>query len=160
MDFCWQNDMSDTTERLNWIDLQWLEAGFGFPAREWAGSWWWKHQVLAVRPVVSDKDSELRLYRKEFPQRQKVVMQVKCLLGGKGVQYMWIGTWSDPGGGSLSHACGSLNYFCGIFLLGFRWPIILICLVCNPYLMYLRITLPGVCMHLLDKMDFTEKAYG
>ena len=55
-----------------------------------------------MRPVVSDKGPELWLYRKEFPQRQKVVMQVKCLLGEKGVQYMWIGTWSDSGGGSLS----------------------------------------------------------
>ena len=107
-----------------------------------------------------------------------------------------------------SHPCGSLNYFYGIFLLDFRWPIILICLVYNPYLMYLRILpgegngnplqcsclenprdggawwaavygvaqnwtrlkrlssssssriLPGVCIHFLDKMDFTEKTYG
>ena len=46
----------------------------------------------------------LRVCRKEFPQRQKVVMQVKGLLGEKGVQYMWIGTWSNSGGGSLSCA--------------------------------------------------------
>ena len=32
-----------------------------------------------------------------------------------------------------------LNYFNGAFLLGFRWRIILICLVPSPYLAYLRI---------------------
>ena len=32
---------------------------------------------------------------------------------------------------------GSLNYFCGA-LLGFLWPIILICLVHNPYLVLFR----------------------
>ena len=33
---------------------------------------------------------------------------------------------------------GSLNYFCGA-LLGFLWPVILICLVHNPYLVSFRI---------------------
>ena len=33
-----------------------LEVGLGFPARVWAGSQQWKHQILATRPVVSDKD--------------------------------------------------------------------------------------------------------
>ena len=54
---------------------------------------------------------------------------------------------------------GSLNYLYGVFLLGFLWPIILICLVHSPYLVYLRI-LPCVCMHVLAKMDSTTKAYG
>ena len=55
--------------------------------------------------------------------------------------------------------CGSSNYFYGVFLPGFLWPIILICLVHSPYLGYLR-TLLCMCMHLLTKMDFTEKVSG
>ena len=39
----------------------------------------------------------LRLCRKEFPQRWKVVKQVKCLLRGKIVQYMWIDTRAVSG---------------------------------------------------------------
>ena len=39
----------------------------------------------------------LRLCRKEFPQRWKVVEQVKCLLRGKIVQYMWIDTRAVSG---------------------------------------------------------------
>ena len=54
---------------------------------------------------------------------------------------------------------GSLNYLYGAFLLGFLWPIILICLVHSAPLAYIGV-LPCVCMHLLAKMDFTEKAYG
>ena len=55
--------------------------------------------------------------------------------------------------------CGSLNHFHGAFLPGFLWPIILLCLVLSPYLVYLRI-LPCVCAHLLAKMDSSEEAYG
>ena len=52
-----------------------------------------------------------------------------------------------------------LNYFNGAFLLGFLWPILLICLVPSPCFDYLRI-LPYVHTHLLTKMDFTQKAPG
>ena len=55
-----------------------------------------------------------------------------------------------------SHPCSSLDYFYGVFLPGFVWSSILICLVHSPYLVYLRI-LPGVCVHLLAKMDPTER---
>ena len=54
---------------------------------------------------------------------------------------------------------GSLNHFYGAFLPGFLWLIILICLVLNPCLVYLRV-LPCVRAHLLAKMDSSEEAYG
>ena len=54
---------------------------------------------------------------------------------------------------------GSLNHLYRAFLPGFLWPIILICLVQSPYLVYLRM-LPCVCTHLLAKMNSTEEAYG
>ena len=42
---------------------------------------------------------------------------------------------------------------------GSPWPIILICLVLSPYLVYLSV-LPCVRVHLLAKMDANEEAYG
>ena len=45
---------------------------------------------------------------------------------------------------------GSLNYFCGIFLPGFLWAIVLICLVHSPYLVYLRVLL---CAHASLSQD-------
>ena len=74
--------------------------------------------------------------------------------------YVWIDTQADPGGETVaeSRPCGSLDYFSGTFLPGFLWPIMLICLLHSPYLVYLRI-LPCVSTHLLARMDLTEKAY-
>ena len=54
---------------------------------------------------------------------------------------------------------GSVNQFYGALLLDFLWPIVLICLVQRPYLVYLRI-LPYVHTQLLGKMDSTSEAYG
>ena len=122
-----------------------------------AGSRRWDPQILATRPVVSDK--ALRLCREEFPQRQTVVKQVfikrekSTLLVDKHVsktqrEHLWVAPW------------GSLNHFYGAFLPGFLWPVMMICwfTVCI-YLAYLRILL-CVSTHLLAKMHFTAKAYG
>ena len=60
----------------------------------------------------------------------------------------------------LSRALVAVSITCmGVLLLGFLWPIILICLVQSPHLIYLRI-LPCVCMHLLAKVDSTTMVYG
>ena len=56
----------------------------------------WEHQILATRSVT--RTVALQLCRKEFPQRQKEVKQVKYLLGGKRVPYVFIGTWADSDG--------------------------------------------------------------
>ena len=57
------------------------------------------------------------------------------------------------------HPQGSLNHLHGTFLPSFVCPIILICLVQSPFLVYLKI-LSCVQMHLLAKMDSTKEAYG
>ena len=77
--------------------------------------------------MVSDKGPGFQLCRKEFPQRQNVVKQVKYLcseasyvfIRRKRVQYLWIDTWVDSGRVAEWHPHGSLNYFYGAFLLGF-----------------------------------------
>ena len=70
---------------------------------------------------------------------------------------MWIDIWA--GSERESRPRGSLNHFYWSFLLCFFWPVILLCLVLSPYLVYLRV-LPCVCVHLLAKTDSSEEAYG
>ena len=53
---------------------------------------------------------------------------------------------------------GGLNYFYGALLLGFLWPIILLCLVLSLCLVHLR-TLPRVQTHLSAKMDSSQEAF-
>ena len=69
---------------------------------------------------------------------------------------MWIDTQANSEG--ESHPCGRIDHLYGAFLLGFLWPIILICLVLSLYLVYRRI-LPCVHERLSAKMDSTEEAY-
>ena len=69
--------------------------------------------------------------------------------------YVWIDTRAGSERESRPHS--SLNHFYGAFLPGFLWPIILLCLVLSPYMVYLRV-LP--CAHLIAKMDSSEEAYG
>ena len=85
--------------------LQWLEAGLGFPARDWAWVRVVVQWILTTRPVVIDKDpGPLALQeRKEFPQRQELMKQVKYFLGDMRVQYMWRNTWAYSEGESLSY---------------------------------------------------------
>ena len=80
---------------------------------------------------------------------------VKCLLGGKRVQCMWIDTWADSERELLHH--GNLNHLHGAFLPGSLWPITLICLVLTLYLVYLMI-LPCVRTHRSVKVDSSEEA--
>ena len=69
------------------LDLQCLGAGPGFPARDWAGWRWRKQQILATRPVFSDKGpGPLALQKRISTKKLKVVEQVKSFLGGKRVR--------------------------------------------------------------------------
>ena len=135
-----------------------LEWGLGSKPEIEARSWWWEYQSLANRPVVSDKGPGLQLCRKEFLQRWKVVKQV-FIIRKKSTVYVDRYTGRLRGRAPESCPQSSLHYFYGTFLLVSLWPIILICLVQSPYLVYLRI-LSNVLMHLLAKMDSTEEAYG
>ena len=65
------------------LNKQQLEVGLGFPSRVWAGSQQWKHQILATRPVVSDKDLGPLALQKRIPQNWRVMKQVKYLLKEK-----------------------------------------------------------------------------
>ena len=70
---------------------------------------------------------------------------------------MWIDTQADSE--RESRPRGGVNHLHGAFLPGFLWPIILLCLVLSPYLVYLRI-LPRVRVRLLAKMNSSEEGYG
>ena len=106
--------------------------------------------------MTSGKTLACQLCRNEFPQRQKVVKQVKCLLGGKRVHVNRL-TWE----GSERDLCplSSLNHFYGAFLPVFLWPIIFLCLVLSPYLVYLRV-LPFVRAYVLAKIILAKMPMG
>ena len=82
--------------------------------------------------------------------------QVKYLLGGKRVQYMWIDKQAEGECLSCTHMAFKITYMRHFFWV---WQIITIYLVHFPDLVYFRI-LPFVCTHLLAKMDPTEKSAG
>ena len=76
------------------LSMQWLETGLEFPARDWTGSWRWKDQILAIRPVVKDKGSgpsalkkiistkmESSEASKEFFRRKKSTLHVDIHTG-------------------------------------------------------------------------------
>ena len=95
-----------------------LKQGFGSSSEIEVRSWQWESWILATRPVVCDKALALGFWRNEFPQRWKVVKQVKCVLvGGKGVKYVW----KDTGVDSELHPHGSWHQLCGTFLPDFLW---------------------------------------
>ena len=72
-------------------------------------------------------------------------------------EYVWIDTRVV----SERKSCprGGLNPFYGAFILGFLWPVILLCLVLSPYLVCLRV-LPYVCTQLSAKKDSSKGACG
>ena len=124
------------TSKFCGTDLQWPR-----PSVAWSGAWVpsWRlrlgHGNESTRsqpldPVVSDKGPGLQLCRKEFPQRGKVVKQVKCLLGEKKST-----VHVDRHMGRLREKipvlcpCGSLNHLYGAFLPVFLCLIIMIGLV-------------------------------
>ena len=60
-----------------------LERGLGSQLEIEAGSQRGEHQMLATRPVVSDKGPDSLALQKRIPKRWKVMNQIKYLLRGK-----------------------------------------------------------------------------
>ena len=66
-----------------------LEWGLGSQPETEAGSQRWEHQILATRPVVSDKGPGPSALQKKIPIKTESNEKGNMfLLGGKGVQYM------------------------------------------------------------------------
>ena len=111
------------------------DLGWPWPAPAWnlAGSQQWKQQVLATRQVALQK---IIYTKRESSEASKA-------LEGKRLQYLWIDYGQTVHEHTLRlpelHLHSSLNHLYGAFLPGFLWPIILICLVHTPCLVYLRI---------------------
>ena len=86
---------------------------------------------------------------KEFPQRWKVVKQIKYLLKGK---KSTIPVDRHTGRLRELQPCSSLYYFHGVFHMGFLWPVILNCLVHSPYLVYLRLEMASLLTQLVKNL--------
>ena len=106
-----------------------------------------------MRPVASDKVLACQLCRNEF-HREMMSSETNVFR-----KRMLVDRHRDGLRESCPSGINSLKHFSGAFLSGFLWPIILICLVQSPDLVYLRI-LECMPTHLLDMMDSTKEPYG
>ena len=137
---------SDTKNNPDWSGVasacSSLKRDFGSWPEIEVRSQQWEHQILATRPVVSDKSWNLWFYRKGFPQRQSSEASThwRTQRGSPWVKALW---WFE------------------LLLWGVssRFPLASHhdCLVHSPNLVYLRVLL-CVLIHLLAKLNFTEKA--
>ena len=147
------------------VDFRWppsacsgLEQGLGSQPENGPRSQRWKRQILATRPVDSDQGPGPSPLQKRIPTKVESSETSKVFIKRKTSTVRvdrHLGRLRVP----ELHPRGSLNYFYGVFLMGFPLTNHLICLVHSPHLIDLRI-FPCVCTHLLAKMDFTEKVYG
>ena len=126
--------------------LQQLEAGFQpLPVTE-VGSQQWEYQILATRPLVSDKAVALRLCGKRIPARTESSETSTVFIRKKKKQSTVL---VRVGSERVAPSWQFKSLIWGISS-GFLWPIILICLVQSPYLVYLRV-LP--CAHASLSQD-------
>ena len=65
------------------LDSNSLKCDLGSQAEIEVGEWWWEHQILATRPVVSDKVPDSLAFWKRIPSKTEIEKQVKSLLGEK-----------------------------------------------------------------------------
>ena len=109
--------------------------------------------------MVSDKDPGLLALQKIISTKTESSEASKVLRGKRSIEYVDRHTDSGRERVAELHPWGNLYYFYGVSLLYFLWPIILICLVHSPYLVYLKVF---QCIHVnvLAKMDFSGKVYG
>lgn len=144
IDFIYVQDLYISIYKYVWFQV----ASACSALKQGSGSWpeieigWWHWDSL--NPGHLDQRSVARplalwFCRKEFPQRWNVSIRRKKY------KYVWIDTWAH----SRGELCpwGNLNHLRGVFLPGFLWPVVLICLVQSPHLVCLRI-LPCVHTHL------------
>ena len=84
------------------LGLQRLEVRLGVPEFG-ARLWQLKHQILATRPVVSDKGPGPLALQKRIPTKTESSETRKVFIKkGKKVQYVWMDTQADSEGESLS----------------------------------------------------------
>ena len=136
------------------LGLQWLDTALQFLDRDWG-------TVMALRALNPShwtsgqwEGPGLLSLQKRIPTKTEVMKELKCFLGGKGIpvdRHRWAqreSCWVTPS--------WQFKLIYGAFLSVFLWPIILICLVLRPHLVFIR-NLPYVHIHLLAKMDFIVK---
>ena len=78
-----------------------LEPGLGSQPEVGVGLQQWKNQILATRPVVSDKGPGPLDLQKRISTKTESSEASKYLLGGKRVQYVLVGKPANSEGESL-----------------------------------------------------------
>ena len=94
-----------------------LEWGLGSQSETEAGSRQWRHQILTARPVVGDKGPDPSALQKRISTKTESTEASKVFIRReKRVQYVWIDTWADSEGESLSCALVAVwIIFLGLF---------------------------------------------
>ena len=152
------------SEDYSWSWMVWacdgLEQGLASQPEIETEFWWWKHQILATRLVVSDKGPAPSALQNRISTKMESSEANKVFIKRE-KSTVCIDRHTGRLRGTVPELCpcGGLNHLHEAFLPVFLWPVTLICLVHSPYLVYLRI-LPCVHARLLAKMDPTAKAYG
>ena len=119
------------------LGRQRLEARFQFPGQRLKSGHSSENAESQPRPVASDKALAHQLCRNEFPQRESSETSKNKQVYQEEKGYVWVDTLAGSEKGQCP--CGSLNHLYGALLPGFLWPVILLCLVLSPYLVYLRV---------------------
>jgi len=104
------------------LGLQQLGVGFGFPARDWAGSPQWKHGILATGPGVIDKGPGPSALQKRISTKTKSSEASKVFIKRKRVQYVRVGTPGNSEGESL--VTPSWQFELLLWGISFRFPLV------------------------------------
>ena len=105
----------------SWSWMVWacdgLEQGLASQPEIETEFWWWKHQILATRLVVSDKGPAPSALQERVPTKTESSEVSNAFIRRNRVQCLGIDTQADSEGGSLSHALVAVWItFMGCFL--------------------------------------------
>ena len=92
---------------LGGLSLRNLGAELGFPARDWAGWWWRKRQILATRLVIIDKSPGPLALPKRIPTKTGSGETSKVFIKRKRAQCVWLGPQANSE--LLSRALGQFE---------------------------------------------------
>ena len=126
------------------LGLQQLKAGFWFPARDWDPA----AALRALNPgheTTWDQWPVTRPWTVSCVERHFHIEMESSEASVVFIRRKTVPVARHTGGPRESCPCGSLNHFYAAFLPGFLQPIILLCPVLSPYLIFLRVP-PDVCM--------------
>ena len=137
------------------LSLRWLEMGLGSPDRDWTGSWRWKDQILAIRPVVRDKGSGPSALKKRISTKKESSEASEEFFRRK-KSTLHVDTHTGRLRGRVPELLSHPSWQFELFLWGISSGFPLVNHFGLPYLAHLRV-FPCVGTYHLDKTDFPKR---